>query len=62
MYSLLFVDDERLELETLRDYTQRVLLWMIWFDRVYTARREETVILRPKPDVMITDILTMLQL
>ena len=35
MYSLLLVDDERLELETLRDY----IAWeKLGFDRVYTAR------------------------
>ena len=35
MYSLLLVDDERLELETLRDY----IAWdELGFDRVYTAR------------------------
>ena len=34
MYSLLLVDDERLELETLRDY----IAWeKLGFDRVYTV-------------------------
>lgn len=56
MYSLLLVDDERLELETLRDYIN----WdELGFDRVYTARSGRDAYdkaLRLKPDVMITDI------
>ena len=56
MYSLLLVDDERLELETLRDY----IAWdELGFDRVYTARGGRDgydKALRLKPDVMITDI------
>ena len=56
MYSLLLVDDERLELETLRDY----IAWeKLGFDRVYTARSGRDAydkVLRLKPDVMITDI------
>ena len=56
MYSLLLVDDERLELETLRDY----IAWeKLGFDRVYTAisgRDAYDKVLRLKPDVMITDI------
>lgn len=38
MYSLLLVDDERLELETLRDY----IAWeKLGFDRVYTGQEAE---------------------
>lgn len=56
MYSLLLVDDEKLELETLRDYVD----WeSMGFDRVYSARGGREAydkVQKFKPDVMITDI------
>lgn len=56
MYSILLVDDEKLELETLRDYID----WdSMEFDRVYTSRSGSDAydkVQRLKPDVMITDI------
>lgn len=43
MYSLLLVDDERLELETLRDY----IAWdELGFDRFIRRGAEETVMIR----------------
>lgn len=54
--SLLLVDDERLELETLRDY---INWYDLGFDRVYTAgggREGYDKVQRLQPDVVITDI------
>ncbi len=56
MYSVLLVEDEKIELDTLRDYINwdRVLV-----DKVYTARNGRSAlecIVQNEPDIMITDI------
>lgn len=56
MYSLLLVDDEKLELETLRDYVE----WNeLGIETVYTALNGKEAygkVMELKPDIMITDI------
>lgn len=56
MYSVLLVEDEKIELETLRDYID----WdKISVDKVYTARNGRSVlecIVQNEPDIMIADI------
>ena len=56
MYSLLLVDDEKLELETLRDYID----WKdMGISTVYTASSAKEAykkVWRLQPDIMITDI------
>ncbi|MGB8451135.1 MAG: response regulator [Anaerocolumna sp.] len=56
MYSLLLVDDEKLELETLRDYVD----WNeLEIGAVYTAlngKEAYSKVMEFKPDIMITDI------
>lgn len=56
MYSVLLVEDEKIELDTLRDYIN----WeRISVDKVYTARNGRSAlecIEQKEPDIMITDI------
>ncbi|MEZ3506631.1 MAG: response regulator, partial [Lachnospiraceae bacterium] len=56
MFSILLVEDEKLELETLRDYVD----WKkLGASRVYTARNGRTALEcleEHDPDIMITDI------
>lgn len=56
MFSILLVEDEKLELETLRDYVD----WKkLGASRVYTARNGRTALEcleKHNPDIMITDI------
>jgi two-component system response regulator YesN len=56
MYSVLLVEDEKIELDTLRDYIN----WdKISVDKVYTARNGRSAyecIIQNEPDIMITDI------
>lgn len=56
MYSVLLVEDEKIELDTLRDYIN----WdKIFVDQVYTARNGRSAlecIVQNEPDIMITDI------
>ena len=56
MYRVLLVEDEKIELDTLRDYIN----WdKISVDKVYTARNGRSAlecIEQNEPDIMITDI------
>lgn len=56
MYSVLLVDDDKLELETLKNYVD----WSrVGIDKVYTARSSKSAlacIAENEPDIMITDI------
>ena len=56
MLSILLVEDEKLELETLRDYVD----WeKLSIEKVYTARNGRSAlecIAEHEPDIMITDI------
>lgn len=56
MYSVLLVEDEKIELDTLRDYIN----WdKVSVDRVFTARNGRSAfecIVQNEPDIMITDI------
>ena len=56
MYSVLLVEDEKIELDTLRDYIN----WdKVSVDKVYTARNGRSAlecIIQNEPDIMITDI------
>lgn len=56
MFSILLVEDEKLELETLRDYVD----WKkLGASKVYTARNGRTALEcleEHEPDIMITDI------
>lgn len=56
MYRVLLVEDEKIELDTLRDYIQ----WdKLLVDKVYTARNGRSAmecIVQYEPDIMITDI------
>lgn len=56
MYSILLVEDEELELETLRDYIDWESLECSPVYAVHSARRALEVILEQKPDIVITDI------
>ena len=56
MYSILLVEDEELELETLRDYIDWESLECSPVYAVRSARRALEVILEQKPDIVITDI------